>query len=194
MPFHRISRSAPARALARRTLLGAGAALAASQALAGFNFFTSKYTLSRGELQQLIARRFPLTRGAGDLFNVTLSDPQSSLDAAANRIAIAAKVAMGSALLPQPVNGQITLSSALRYDPPTRTLQLEHPTVEHIALDGITGQDAERLQRIGAVVAQELLQGWALHTFSAKELTVGFKTYQIGDITVHQDGISVQLK
>jgi hypothetical protein len=194
MPLHRLTQSAPSRALARRTLLGAGAALAASQALAGFNFFTSQYTLSREQLQQLIARRFPLTRGSGDLFSVTLSDPQSSLEAAANRIAIATKVVMASALLPQPVNGQITLSSALRYDPPTRALQLEQPTVEHIAFDGITGQDAERLQRIGAVVAQELLQGWVLHTFSTKELTVGFKTYQIGDITVHEDGISVQLK
>jgi hypothetical protein len=181
--------------LTRRNLLGAGIALVSCrQALAGFNFFSGEYTVTRAELQRLIARRFPLTRGYGALFSVSLSDPQLSLDAAANRIAVAAKVSIASVLLPQPVDGQIALSSALRYDPPTRTLRLEQPNAERIALEGVDGHDAERLQRIGAVVAQELLQGQTLHTFRAEDLTVGLKTYEIGDITVHDDGISVQLK
>ena len=182
------------RTLTRRTLLGASAALLSGRALAGFNFFDSEYTATREELQRLIARRFPLTRQYGALVSVSLSDPQLSLDAAANRIALAAQVAIASALLPQPVGGQVAISSALRYDPPTRALRLEQPHVEQITLDGVHGPDAGRLQRIGAVVAQELLQGQALHTFRAEDLTVGLKTYQIGAITVHQDSISVQLK
>jgi len=194
VPFHRIAPSVTYRTRTRRALLGMGVALAASQALAGFNFFTGKYTLTRDELQQLLVRRFPLTRGHGMLINVTLSDPQLSLEAAANRVAIAATVSIASALLPQPVDGQITISSALRYDPPTRTLYLEQPDVEHIALEGVNGQDAEHLQRIGAAVGRELLQDQPLHTFRAKDLTVGLKTYEIGAITVHEDGISVQLK
>jgi hypothetical protein len=44
------------------------------------------------------------------------------------------------------------------------------------------------------VVAQELLQGQVLRSFTAEELTVGRKTYEIGDITVQDDGIKVQLK
>lgn len=56
------------------------------------------------------------------------------------------------------------------------------------------GRDAERLQQVGAVVAQELLQGQVLRSFTAEELTVGRKTYEIGDITVQDDGIKVQLK
>ena len=48
--------------------------------------------------------------------------------------------------------------------------------------------------QIGAVVGQELLRDQALHTFDAKDLTVGSKVYEIGDITVQQDGVKVQLK
>ena len=33
-----------------------------------------------------------------------------------------------------------------------------------------------------------------LRSFTANELTVGRKTYEIGDITVQDDGIKVQLK
>jgi hypothetical protein len=97
-------------------------------------------------------------------------------------------------LLPQPVNGQIAMSSALRYDPPTRELRLEQPEVEQIALDGINGRDADRLQVICSIAARKLLQGQALHTFRPEDLKMGFKTYEIGDITVHEDSISVQLK
>jgi hypothetical protein len=61
-------------------------------------------------------------------------------------------------------------------------------------MQGLSGRDAERLQQIGAVVAQELLGNQALHTFDAKDLTVGSKVYEIGDITVQQDGVKVQLK
>ena len=44
------------------------------------------------------------------------------------------------------------------------------------------------------VVARDLLRDQALHTFDAKDLTVGGKVYEIGDITVQQDGVKVQLK
>ena len=180
--------------LSRRALLGAGVALASARAWAGYNFFSGTYTLTRDELQRLIAKRFPLTRGHGDLFNVSLSDPQLSLDAAANRIAIACALSLDSALLPQPLDGQIAMSSGLRYDPPTRALCLDRPDVQHIALEGLDSRDADRLQRICAVAARKLLQGQALHTFRPEDLTLGLKTYEIGDITVHENDISVQLK
>jgi hypothetical protein len=44
------------------------------------------------------------------------------------------------------------------------------------------------------LVAQELLQGQVLRTFTAEELSFGSKTYQIGDITVLAGGIKVELK
>jgi hypothetical protein len=43
-------------------------------------------------------------------------------------------------------------------------------------------------------VAQELLQGRVLRSFTAEELSLGHKIYEIGDITVLADGIKVELK
>ncbi len=164
-------------------------------AWAGFNFFTSEYTASREELQALVARRFPLQQGYGEIFNVRLSDPRLMLDAQANRTAITAALTITSPLLaPSRVNGELTISSALRYDAAALALRLEQPRADHVVLDGVTGADAQRLQRIGAAVAQELLQGQPLRTFTRDELSFGLKTYEIGDITVLQDGIKVQLR
>ena len=43
--------------------------------------------------------------------------------------------------------------------------------------NGLSGWDAKRLQQIGALVAQDLLRDQALHTFHAKDLTVGSKEH-----------------
>jgi hypothetical protein len=92
------------------------------------------------------------------------------------------------------MDGTIALSSSLRYDPATRALRLDRPKAERLTLQGVTGADAERLRQIGGLVAQELLQGQALRTFTTDELTFGNKTYEIGDVTVQPDGIKVELK
>lgn len=187
----------PTRPPQRRRILLAmllGALLPAA-ALAGFNFFTSEFTASRDELQAQIAKRFPLQQRYAEVFTVTLRDPQLGLHAPSNRAALTAVLSIASPLLRPPgIEGVVSVSSALWYDAPARALRLDQPKSERLELQGVTGRDAERLQQIGALVAQELLQGQPLRTFTAQELTVGRKTYEIGDITVQDDGIKVQLK
>ncbi|WP_454903744.1 DUF1439 domain-containing protein [Variovorax gossypii] len=178
-----------------RVLLGAAALQAPFAALAGFNFFTSEYTATRDELQAQIARRFPVAERYAEIFMVGLRDPQLGLDARSNRAAITATLTIASPLLAaSPVQGLVSVSSALKYDAATRALRLDQPKAERLELQGVEGRDAERLQKVGAVVAQELLQGQVLRSFTADELTVGRKTYEIGDITVSDNGIKVQLK
>ena len=171
------------------------AALLPASAPAGFNFFTSEYTASRDELQAQIAKRFPLQQRYAEIFTVTLRDPQLGLHAPSNRAALTAVLSIASPLLRPPgIEGVVSVSSALWYDAPARALRLDQPKAERIELQGLSGRDAERLQQIGAVVTQELLRDQPLRTFSAEELTVGRKTYEIGAITVQDDGIKVQLK
>ena len=176
-------------------LLGAAALQTPFAALAGFNFFTSEYTATRDELQTMIARRFPVAERYAEIFMVGLRDPQLGLDAGTNRAALTATLTIASPLLAaSPVQGVVSMSSALRYDAATRTLRLDQPKAERLELQGVEGRDAERLQKVGAIVAQELLQGQVLRSFTADELTMGRKTYEIGDITVQETGIKVQLK
>ena len=172
-------------------LLGAALPL---RALAGFNFWTSEYTASHAELQAMVAKQFPLAQRYAEIFTVALHDPQLGLNATSNRAAITARLSIASTLLRSgAVDGMVSLSSALRYDAATRALQLDQPKAERLELQGVTGSNAERLQRVGGLVAQELLQGQPLRTFTKEELTVGRKTYEIGEITVVEDGIKVKL-
>ena len=164
-------------------------------AQAGFDFFLSEYSATRAELHDEMSKRFPLQQRYSDLFTVTLRDPQLGFDAANNRLEVTALMNIASPLLrPAALEGLVSISSALRYDAPARAVRLVQPRADRIELQGLSGRVAERLQQIDAVVAQELLRDQALHTFDAKDLTVGSKVFEIGDITVQQDGVKVQLK
>jgi hypothetical protein len=185
----------PSRRLALRALLGAAVLPAPFAALAGFNFFTSEYTASREELQARIARRFPMRMRYMELFTVSLEHPRLDLDGGKNRAGLTATLTMDSPLLrPSTAQGVVAVSSALKYDAPARALRLDQPRLERLELKGVTGHDAERLQGIIALVAQELLRDQPLRTFTAEELTMGRKTYEIGAITVRDDGIGMELK
>lgn len=165
------------------------------RASAAFNFWLSEYTATRAELQAMIAKQFPISQRYAEIFSVALSDPRLDLNAAANRASITAHVSIASTLMRLGrVDGTIALSSALHYDAAARALRLERPKAERLELQGVSDGDAERLQQIGGLVAQELLQGQVLRTFTAEELSFGRKTYEIGDITVLADGIKVELK
>ncbi len=179
----------------RQLCLAALGAALPWRAWAGFNFWTSEYTATRSELQAMIAKRFPRSQRYAEIVTVTLSDPQLDLNEVTNRAAITASVSIASPLLRAgQVDGTVALSSALRYDAAVRSLRLERPKAERLDLQGVSGGDAQRLQQIGGLVAQELLQGQVLRTFTADELSFGSKTFEIGDITVLADGIKVQLK
>ena len=179
----------------RRLCLAALGAALPWHVRAAFNFWTSEYTATRSELQAMIGRQFPISQRYAEIVSVALSDPQLDLNAAANRAAITSRVSISSPLLRAGrVDGTIALSSALRYDAAARALRLNQPRAERVELQGVSGADAERLQQIGGVVAQELLQGRVLRSFTVEELSFGSKTYEIGDITVLADGIKVELK
>ncbi|HZX84664.1 MAG TPA: hypothetical protein VFF19_13940, partial [Reyranella sp.] len=94
-------------------VLAVAAAGAPFAALAGFNFFTSEYTIGRDELQAQIAKRFPVRQRYAELFSVSLRDPTLVLDAAGNRAAITALMTIGSPLMqPSSVEGIVSVSSA----------------------------------------------------------------------------------
>ncbi|REN11649.1 DUF1439 domain-containing protein, partial [Mycobacterium tuberculosis] len=95
----------------------------------------SEYTASRDELQAQIAKRFPVAERYAEIFMVGLRDPQLGLNAQANRAAITATLTIASPLLAaSPVQGVVSVSSALRYDVTARALRLDQPKAERLEL------------------------------------------------------------
>ncbi|MDP5009111.1 MAG: DUF1439 domain-containing protein [Glaciimonas sp.] len=163
-------------------------------ASAGYNVWTSEYTFSLPELQTAIAKKFPVQLRYAEVFDVQVSHPRMTLDSAQNRVITTVDVKVSSALLlPTPLNGKVALSSRLKYDPASRAIQLDAPNVDHVDVNGLPAQYIQQLNAIGAVVAQQVLQGYPIHTFAAEDLRIANKAFEPGAITVQSDGIAVQI-
>ncbi len=173
---------------------GALAMLVAASAWAGYNVWTGDYTFSRQELQDAVDKRFPARLRYAQVLDVQLTHPRLLLDEANNRVTTQMDAQVSNTLLPAPpINGTLSLSSGLRYDPAKRAVLLDNPSVERVQVAGMPAQYSEQLNAIGAVVAQQLLRDYPLYTFKPEELHVAGKDVEPGAITVLADGIKVQV-
>uniref|UniRef100_UPI003F878623 DUF1439 domain-containing protein n=1 Tax=Cupriavidus ulmosensis TaxID=3065913 RepID=UPI003F878623 len=173
---------------------GALAMLGAASAWAGYNVWTGDYTFSRQELQDAVDKRFPARLRYAQVLDVQLTHPRLLLDEANNRVTTQVDAQVSNTLLPAPpINGTLSLSSRLKYDPAKRAVLLDNPSVERVQVAGMPAQYGEQLNAIGAVVAQQLLRDYPLYTFKPEELHVAGKDVEPGAITVLADGIKVQV-
>lgn len=164
----------------------------ARPARAGLNLLLNEFTATRDELQAELARRFPITHRYGELASVSLHDPQLALDGRANRATLASRLVIVSPLLrPSSMGGQVAVSSGLRWDASGLAVRLQDPRAEQLRIDGVTGNDAQNLERISAAVVQDALQGYPLRTFRPEELRFGLK---VQGITIGADEIKVQFE
>jgi hypothetical protein len=190
MPF--ITRRALLLSSAGPALAGL-AALAAPAAHAGYNIFTGEFTVEQAELQARVDTRFPLSFSYAQLFDVRVSHPRLRLGAGTARAAITVDLAVRSAFVAQPLAGTLVISSKLRFDGPTRSIRLVEPDADRIEFQGLAPADSQQLQAIGQVVAQQALQDFAVHTFTAEELTRGNRVFTPGEITVVDGAIKIRL-
>lgn len=179
----------------RRSLLRAAVAatlvhVPCLPARAGLDLLLNEFTATRDELQAELTRRFPITLRYGDLASMSLHDPKLALDGAANRARLASRLVIVSPLLrPSSAGGQVAMSSGLRWDASGLSVRLQDPRTEQLRIDGVTGGEAQSLERISASVVQEALQGYPLHTFRPDELPFGLK---VQNIIIGAEAIKVQ--
>ena len=189
-------RTRPRKSLTTRKAAAAGALamLVAASAWAGYNVWTGDYTFSRQELQDAVDKRFPARLRYAQVLDVQLTHPRLLLDEANNRVTTQMDAQVSNTLLPAPpINGTLSLSSGLRYDPARRAVLLDNPSVERVQVAGMPAQYGEQLNAIGAVVAQQLLRDYPRYTFKPEEMHVAGKDVEPGAITVLADGIKVQV-
>lgn len=162
---------------------------------AGYNIWTGTYTVSRDEVQAGIAKRFPVGLRYLEMFEVKLTSPRVVLLPDTNRLSVTVDATVRNPLfLPTPVPGVLAISSGLKFDAAARAVRLHEPTAERLTLQGLSANDSRNLQALGATVARELLRDYPLHTFTEDELRLGNRKLEIGEITVTDAGLTVDVR
>lgn len=126
---------------------------------------------SEAELQTLLAKRFPLDRRLLEVLEVRISEPKLGLLPQQDRVSAELKVSATDRLFASELDGELALSTALRVEPSDRSLRLKDVRVTRLSLNqrGQPAAASERSQRLGAAIAERMLEGVVLHQFRAEQ-------------------------
>lgn len=145
----------------RRLLLtfpALGAALAGCSGLG----LPSRLTLTQAELDERLARRFPRTQRVLEVLDLTLSEPRVALLPQANRLGCEFALGLRERLLDNRYAGRIAFDTALRWEPRDASLRLAQVAVQRLELAGAPGALSGQAQRIGRLLAEQVLEGFTL--------------------------------
>lgn len=178
-------------ALSLPTLALTSTARAASNSI--FPFIPDHYTFSTQQVQEAVARKFPLQRTASQIFDVVLNNPVVGMAPDRNRVTVRVDARLATPFMPNPVAGTFTLSTQLAYDAPSRSVILVAPSVDDAQFNGDAGQYNQQIASVGAQLAAQLLDRYPIHTFKPEELQFAGVSYEPGTITVLTNGIRAQI-
>lgn len=183
--------------LRARRLLLAGTAGLAVWGLAGCALFQPgprTVDISEARLAQMIAGQFPFNNRYLEIFDVSLASPRVRLLPAENRIGTEVGYSIGTLFGSRAMQGTMNLSYGLRFEPSDNTVRLTQVRIDGFEVPGVPQAYANRASRLGALLAENLLQDFAIHRFSAEDLaSSNVWGYQPGAMTVVPGGLRLQL-
>ena len=178
----------------RRLFLPAAAAVAALLAGCAAILGPRTVEVTQAQLEQLLARRFPLTRRVLELFDVTVSAPRLRLLPESNRIATDFDVGSTDRLLRSQHTGALGLSFGLRFEPSDNTLRVMQVRVERLQIDGAPALLQREFERIGTLVAEQSLDDQVIHTLRPQDVeAVQGRGYRPSELRVTPRGLRVTL-
>ncbi len=183
------------RNLQRRQLLAATARWAvsgaASMALFGAHG-QPNYTVSAEQLQQAVARRFPLRYPISGLLDLKVQAPRLRLLAGQNRLGAAMDVDAAGPALRRPHTGVFDIDFALRYEASDLTIRAHQLRVNTLQFEGLAPQPSALLAAYGPALAEQALQDAVLHTLKPQDLALpDGMGLQPGTITVTAQGLVI---
>jgi hypothetical protein len=138
-------------------------------ACAGLGWPTT-ITISEADLQKLVERHFPLERRFLEVLEVTVSTPGLRLLPESNRLGTTLEVSARDRLLGGRWHGRLGLESSLRFDSGDQTLRLWQVRVDEFALDNAGAAVRPEAERLGALVAERVLENLVVYRIPAERL------------------------
>ncbi len=150
-------------------------------------------TLSPNQLQNTLAKGFPFTKNYLGLIDVTFANPQLSMKPDTKRILSGLETSFKNPLTGTPYTGKLNISSALGYDPVTRSVLLKEPQLENLEIPGLSPMLIGQLTKVANLVAQEKLKEYKIHSFQPGELNFFGVPLEPKGIEVTANGLLVSL-
>ena len=151
-------------------------------------------TLTEADLARWIEKRFPADRRLMEVIDFHIDAPRVRLLPESNRIATEFGLQASDRLFGRSFKGRFVLDGALRYDAPTREVRLTQVRVERLQFDGMPASMQSTVNRLGGLLAEQLLDEVAVHRFKPEDIERAQRLgLQPGAVTVTARGVEIAL-
>jgi len=152
-----------------------------------------RFVVSKDQLQQVVARRFPLRYPVAGLLNLEVQAPEIRLLSEQNRLNAVMAVEASGAALNRKQTGTFEVEFALRYEVSDRTLRATGLRFKRLNFPGLQPMASDMLNLYGQTLSEKALLEVVLHTLKPQDLGMAEGLgMQPGSITVTERGLVVE--
>ena len=153
-----------------------------------------RFTVPAEQLQQAVAKRFPLRYPVAGLLDLALQAPELRLLPEKNRLSALMAVEASGAALHRKQAGTFEVEFALRYEGSDRTLRATALRFKRLTFPGLRPEASEMLNLYGQTMSEQALMEVVLHQLKPQDLTMADALgLQPGSITVTDKGLVIDL-
>lgn len=152
-----------------------------------------EFRLSQAHLQDLVGKHFEMARTYLGFLDVKLATPRVSLQPESNRVLTALDVSIDTPLIGKPWKGAVGISGRLRFDQASATLLLEDPRTENFMVDGVPAAYADRVNKIGGWLTEQVLKGFAVYKLKPEDLRFDNVNYVPAEFKVRPTELVISL-
>lgn len=150
------------------------------------------YSVSAGQLRQMLAQRFPLRYPVPGLFDLDLRSPRLRLLPEQNRLSAEMAVEVAGPALRRRHSGSFELDFALRYEVSDRTIRAYQMRFKQLQFDDLQPAASELLNAYGPALAEQSLLEVVLHQLRPQDLALADNLgLRPGTITVTEKGLVI---
>jgi hypothetical protein len=141
------------------------AATAAALGLGGCATLAGSHdiVLSESHLTLLLAREFPLERKVLEVIDLSVANPQIHLLPETNRLGTELDVTATDRIFGNTAQAHVRLDYGLRFEPSDHSIRMTNVRVRELALASGSNQLHGAAQRLGTLVAEDVLEDRALY-------------------------------
>lgn len=152
----------------------------------------SRFVVSKDQLQQVVAKRFPLRYPVVGLLNLEVQAPEIRLLPEQNRLNATMAVEASGAALNRKQSGTFEVEFALRYEVSDRTLRAAGLRFKRLNFPGLQPMASEMLNVYGQTLSEKALLEVVIHTLKPQDLGMAEGLgVQPASITVTEKGLVV---
>lgn len=149
-----------------------------------------RFTVSKDQLQQAVAKRFPMRYPVAGLLDLAVQAPEIQLLPENNRLSATMQVEASGVALNRKQAGTFEVEFGLRYEVSDRTLRATALRFKRLTFPGLRPEASEMLNLYGQALSEKALLEVTLHQLRPQDLSMADALgMQPGSIAVTDKGL-----